>query len=132
MIEKLKPQITEKDGGAFGIIVERKFATGEELQDKINELIDAVNVLQAQVAILEEHTHPTAKTEPADPHAKQQEWVGKLCRFWDNDGDETCFSILEHIDKNSPYMYCASGDWWYKHCKPVNPDSDIIYKGEQQ
>jgi hypothetical protein len=32
---------------------------------KINELVDAVNVLQAQVAILEEHAHPTATTKPA-------------------------------------------------------------------
>ena len=32
------------------------------IEGKINELVDAVNKLQAQVAILEEHAHPTAKT----------------------------------------------------------------------
>jgi hypothetical protein len=37
-----------------------------KLAEKINELIDAVNVLQAQVAILEEHAHPTATTKPAE------------------------------------------------------------------
>ena len=31
----------------------------------VNSLVDAVNVLQAQVAILQEHAHPTAKT-PAE------------------------------------------------------------------
>ena len=37
-----------------------------EMGEKINELVDAVNVLQAQVAILKEHAHPTATTEPAE------------------------------------------------------------------
>ncbi len=38
------------------------FEAGRKLNLKINELVDAVNVLQAQVAILQEHAHPTAKT----------------------------------------------------------------------
>lgn len=33
---------------------------------KLNEVIDAVNELQAQGAILEEHAHPTAKTPDYD------------------------------------------------------------------
>lgn len=110
---------------------------------KINELVDKVNDLttnldgqartlveqQAKISILEEHAHPTATTKPADPYAEQRKWIGKLCKFWDYDGEEKWFSILEHIDKNSPYTYCASGDWWYKHCELVKPDDDIIYKG---
>lgn len=57
---------------------------------KINELVDAVNAmqnlwlevatakkiileLQARAAILEEHAHPTATTEPTDPYAEQDE-----------------------------------------------------------
>lgn len=67
---------------------------------------------------------------PADPYSEQRKWIGKLCKFWDYDGEEKWFSVLEYIDKNSPYTYCASGDWWYKHCEPVKPDDDIIYKGE--
>lgn len=75
-----------------------------KLQKKINELVDAVNELQkdreeikewigivsdlrsrvpvveSRVSILEEHTHPTARTEPADPYAD--------CRFW------TCYNVL--------------------------------------
>ena len=57
MIEKLKRPV--KIGGTT-------------FREKINELVDAVNKLQAQVAILEEHAHPTAKT-PVDPYAEQQE-----------------------------------------------------------
>lgn len=51
MIEKLKRPV--KIGGTT-------------FREKINEVVDAVNVLQAQVAILEEHAHPTAKTEPTE------------------------------------------------------------------
>lgn len=51
MIEKLKRPV--KIGGTT-------------FREKINELVDAVNVLQAQVAILEEHAHPTATTKPAE------------------------------------------------------------------
>jgi FtsZ-binding cell division protein ZapB len=48
-----------------------------KLAEKINELVDAVNVLQAQVAILQEHAHPTATTEPADPYAEQRKEMNK-------------------------------------------------------
>ncbi len=37
-----------------------------EQVDAFNALVDAVNKLQAQVAILQEHAHPTVKTEPAE------------------------------------------------------------------
>jgi septal ring factor EnvC (AmiA/AmiB activator) len=40
-----------------------KFPSKENIFVKINELVDAVNKLQAQVAILEEHAHPTATTD---------------------------------------------------------------------
>jgi hypothetical protein len=43
-----------------GILI--KLPDDQIVIDKINELVDAVNVLQAQVAILQEHAHPTAKT----------------------------------------------------------------------
>ena len=135
-------------------------ASPYDLQIKINELVDTVNTIQKEreaerfeiqewIGILEAvrksvNVHEKQidelqmKLEPekcetsADPYAEQQKWIGKLCKFWDYDGEEKWFSILEHIDKNSPYTYCASGDWWYKHCELVKPDDDIIYKGEQQ
>ena len=94
------------------------------IQDKINELVDAVNGI-LDYAPLE----MAMKAEPSNPYAEQRKWIGKLCKFWDYDGEENWFSILEHIDKNSPCPYCASGDWWYKHCEPVKTDDDIIYKG---
>ena len=101
--------------------------------EKINEIIDAVNQMQAQVAILEEHAHPTAKT-PVDPYAEQRKWVGKLCRFWDDDAfvtsNDWAFGILTSIDKGMQFQYCCNENCNFKHCEPVKPDDDIIYKGE--
>lgn len=99
-----------------------------KLAEKINELVDAVNELQTR----SENVQPDAESRSEnvqDEFAEQRKWIGKLCKFWDYDGEEKWFSILEHIDKNSPYTYCASSDWWYKHCEPVKPDDPIVYKG---
>ena len=101
------------------------------LQHKINELVDAVNVLQAQVAILEEHAHPTATTKPADPYAEQRKWIGKLCWFWDIQEEYKFVGILGEVADNGTYFQ-KDGIVSYLNCEPVKPDDDIIYKGEQQ
>ena len=115
-------------------------ASPYDLQIKINELVDAVNsIVSVQEKLIDsrfvvETKHDNSEKTNCqknmqDEFAEQRKWIGKLCKFWDYDGEEKWFSILEHIDKNSPYTYCASGDWWYKHCEPAKPDDDIIYKG---
>lgn len=112
---------------------------------KINELVDVVNsivsvqekLIDSRFVVETKHEEPADNSEKVncqenaqDKFTEQRNWIGKLCKFWDYDGEEKWFGILEHIDKNSPYTYCVSGDWWYKHCEPVKPDDDIIYKGE--
>lgn len=71
MIEKLKEHdvIDPKTGNVIGTIG----CDLREIMDKLNEVIDAANELQTQVAILEEHAHPTATTKPADPYAEQKD-----------------------------------------------------------
>lgn len=122
----------------------------EEFQAKDEEIAEWIDILEAvrksvnvhekQIDELQMKLEPEKCDIPdsddaiqevihSDPYAEQRKWIGTLCEFWDYDGEEKWFSILEHIDKNSPYQYCASGDWWYKHCEPVKPDDDIIYKG---
>ena len=98
---------------------------------KLNEVIDAVNVLQAQVAILEEHAHPTAKTEPADPYAEQRKCICKLCWFWNNDKADKVIGILTGVfDEADKPFERSINQTLYKHCEPVKPDDDIIYKGD--
>lgn len=92
---------------------------------KINELVDAVKELQTKVEIVEEHLHPTAKT---DPYAEQRKWIGTLCRCWDSDINDDLWGILQDIKDNKTEKYYLYGIG-YEHCEPVKPDDDIIYKG---
>lgn len=100
-----------------------------KLAEKINKLVDAVNVLQAQVAILEEHAHPTATTKPTDLYAEQRRWIGKLCRFSQLCGCHQHIDILKRISESGLYV-TDDGELHYAYCEPVKPDDDIIYKGE--
>lgn len=132
MIEKLKPQTIEKDGGAFGIIVERKVATDEEMQEKINEVIDAVNELheeaennariradlanlidtlvaennihEKQIDELQMKVEPEKCKTPVDPYAEQRKWVGKLCHFWNKtEYTDDIYGFLTDIVSTNKY-----------------------------
>ena len=135
MIEKLpenKDKVFKTETGEYLTIPE--LSIPKPISDKINELIDAVNVLQAQVAILEEQLHPTAKV---DPYAEQRRWIGKLCRFWFADAEHPTFGILDFVDAGTHpepfHIDCSESEQgWYPHCEPVKPDDDIIYKKEEQ
>lgn len=113
-----------------------KYPDFDDLKDKINEIIDTIYNMQLAISNLDpdsewyDGNHIADISKKVDPYEAQLRWVGKLCKFWDYENEEKWFSVLEHIDKNSPYPYCASGDWWYKHCEPVGLDDEIIYKGE--
>lgn len=70
----------------------------------------------------------------ADPYAEQKKWIGKLCKFWDDDNTNSSCGILTSIDTETfeePQFVC-NDEYDYEHCEPVKPDDDVIYKGEQQ
>lgn len=124
-IQKLKGK--EHDNGIYTTI--ECSASNSDLFQKVNELIDVVNALVEENNIHEKQIDELQMKEPVDKFAEQKRWIGKLCRFWDD--EEDChFSILVDVLKCAPYPYCCKGDWWYKHCEPVLPDNDRIYKGE--
>lgn len=129
MIEKLSEYKITKRNGDY-INADNNVRVMNTLVVKINELVDAANsIVSVQEKLIDSRfVVETKHEEPVDTFVEQKKWIGKLCKFWDYDGEEKWFSKLENIDKNSPYSYCASGDWWYKHCEPVSPDDDIIYK----
>ena len=118
---------------------------------KLNELIDAVNLLQCKNVHIESDlqdlmypkeikgelgenvtiSKPEKCETPADPYAEQRKWIGKLCRFWDDNYKITKhFGILTRIDETAIVRYEADNGFWYCACEPVKPDDDIIYKGE--
>lgn len=96
------------------------------VQQTINQLVDAVNELQATISKME-------KVEPAenvqDKFAEQRKWIGYLCWFWDDKYDLKTAGVLEDITTIEEEFHYAKKDTCtvWKHCEPVKPDDDIIY-----
>lgn len=129
-------------------------ACGEIVINKINDLCDAVNELQLAkdvmfnridmlnnaICDMRNATENTPiskkeKVEPADPYAEQRKWIGKLCKFWDNDDtQQLSYGVLTKIDTESGFgvQYCCNDEYDYDDCQPVKPDDDIIYKGSDK
>mgnify|MGYP003318011409 CR=1 FL=1 len=105
---------------------------------KINELVDAVNgILAAQeqyATIYKEDIVPMLtpeNEEPADPYAEQRKCICKLCWFWnDNKADKVIGILTGVFDEADKPFERNIGQTLYKHCEPVKPDDDIIYRGE--
>lgn len=103
--------------------------------NKINELVDAVNELQTKVNKMAQNLNfaqPEVKENVQDKFAEQRRWIGKLCRFWDDDNTNSSCGILTSIDTETfkePQFVC-NDEYDYEHCEPVKPTDSIIYKGE--
>lgn len=118
------------------------------LAAKINELIDVVNELQEsqntywtdiaeikkELQTRAENVQPDAESRPEnvpDKFAEQRRWIGYLCWFWDDEYDLKTAGVLEEITTIEEEFNYAKKDncTVWKHCEPVKPDDDIIYKG---
>lgn len=89
------------------------------LVGKINELVDAVNEL--------EKTAETRKFSKME----QRRWLGKICRFWYDNPNDTLLDYLDKIQtgKNGVEYYSKESGDWFPHCEPVLPTDNAIYKG---
>ena len=135
MIKKITPDhILGLDGLPTTIMPD-----SAKLMRKINELVDAVNKLQKDydnVCVwVGEQKLKTPVENVQDEFAEQRKWIGKLCKFWDDEDEGYVYEILIDIeDDGSDYPYKMTDDdsenWTisYKHCEPVS--EDLIYKGE--
>ena len=120
------------------------------IKQTVNQLVDAVNELQEmckscdnQIGILAEQIaklqhdnseKTNCQENVQDKFAEQRKWIGKLCKFWDDEDEGYVYEILIDIeDDGSDYPYkmtdVDSENWTmsYKHCEPVS--EDLIYKG---
>ena len=127
MIEKLKWDEQPEDAA-------------KEVQNLIDQLVDAVNELQGHIKFLDERIRTknfmvdVDKTNPISKYyidiEEQRKWEGKLCWFWDEDPEDKIVDVLSCIDISDKYPYVmCDHQVHYKHCEPVKPDDDIIYKG---
>ena len=154
MIEKLKtPKNINWDDTPENLIQRHKIIS--DVYDKVNQLVNAVNKLETMAKntntvleslVQENNIHEKqidelqmkAEPEKCETPAQnmpdldiQLSWVGHLCRFWDYDKIESTYAILYDINVWSEHPYCKSNGNQYKHCEPVNPDDDVIYKKDK-
>lgn len=139
MIEKLKWDEQPEDAA-------------KEVQNLIDQLVDAVNELQPakdvmfnridmlnnaicdirnRISALDDPTYHEAEPEPADPYAEQRKWIGCICRFWFDNPDNTALDYLGKIQtgENGIEYYGKETYDWFPHCEPVLPTDNAIYKG---
>lgn len=89
----------------------------------------SVNVHEKQIDELQMKLEPEKCESPVDPFAEQRSWIGKLCWVWDDDDNDRTFAkLIEIIEDDGDRPFKCFTRW--KHCEPVKPDDDIIYKGE--
>lgn len=118
----------------------------KEYYKSLTAAIESINVHERQIdklqMMLEPHkceprpenvqTDAESRSENVqDPFAEQRGWIGKLCKFWnDDDSPDVQYGELVNIwDTDDCPFQCGDGEW-YEYCEPVKPDDPIIYKGE--
>lgn len=76
-----------------------------------------------------------------DKYDKQRKWIGRLCKFWDDDESFWKIGILVRINPQSidgkVFIYRSPDSWerWcgsWKHCEPLASNDKLIYKGEKK
>lgn len=129
MIEKLEKHIGTIKAGNVSYDA-MKLASINKMHEKINELVDAVNKLDALLDLTNTAIQAVKKTEPADPYAEQRKWIGKFCWFWiSGKNNKIHYGKLKQIDPFSKHHYIDEDLACWDFCEPVKPDDDIIYQG---
>ena len=102
------------------------------LIQKINELVDVVNELQATISKMGNVAENGNFAKNAqDPYAEQRKWIGKLCRVRDKLDAKWNYRILKSVDKTiSTHPFWDAEDYEWEICEPVSQDDFVIYKGE--
>lgn len=143
MIEKLYLD-RRHSFGTLDWLENRNEPSGAKLiETKINELVDAVNELQesqntywTDIAELKKELQTRAKIVQGfknlqDPYAEQRKCICKLCWFWNDDKADKVIGILTGVfdEAERPFErnICQR---LYKHCEPVLPTDNAIYKGD--
>lgn len=105
------------------------------IEEKINEIIDTIYDMQLAISNLDpdsewyDGNHIADTSKKVDHYAEQKKWIGRLCRFWDDNFKTIkCLGVLTRIDETAIVPYEADNGFWYCACEPVKPDDDVIFK----
>lgn len=57
--------------------------------------------------------------------------VGMLCKFWDDNPEDYGVGILSEVDEDDNRCYCMESSYgdWYKHCRRLTPDEVSEFTG---
>lgn len=114
----------DMDVGSVNLVYENT-----PLIQKINELVDAVNEIMTWRFETDDES-PAENVQ--DKFAEQRKWIGKACWFWNENYEDKVIGVLTGVFDNADRPFERNIDQTlYKHCEPVKPDDDIIYKAEQ-
>ena len=67
---------------------------------------------------------PIEIPEPYVPKQDYSKWIGKVCKFWDDDESKATYGVLESYQEDSPYPFGGSFEAC-KHCRPVTADEIV-------
>lgn len=145
--KELEHKINELVGVVNGILAaQEQYATiyNEDIVPMLTPVNEEPHISKMETTESEHFADTSKMIKPAengkcaknaqDPYAEQRKWIGKLCRFWDDDAfvtsNDWAFGMLTSIDKGMQFQYCCNENCNFKHCEPVSPDDETIFKGE--
>lgn len=124
MLEKLK----------YGDSVSARSDKVNKLIDIVSGLVDENNVHEKQIDDLQQKVEGLETTVYSDKNEKAEgEWdkydsfIGKLCRFKDNEDDKWHYGILDYIITDSEYPFWDKNGFEWSICEVVKPYDDVIF-----
>ena len=138
MIEKLKVVMKPEDWKLP--VNELEMRCLKNLLLKVDELVDVVNKQQDIIRQIGEWGSEKGEClwcenitafDNNDLYAEQKRWIGKICRFWYDNPNDTLLDYLDKIQmgKNGIEYYSKESGDWFPNCEPVLPTDNAIYKG---
>lgn len=132
MIEKLDKHLASNINSCN---MSQNIMVADKAIEKINEIIDTIYDMQLAISQLDpdsdwyDGNHIADTSKKVDPYAEQRKCICKLCWFWNDDKADKVIGILTGVFDEADRPFERSiNQTLYKHCEPVKPDDDIIYK----
>lgn len=87
------------------------------LQDLFNKMDELQSQLFTSYNLLQKDLDTMIQS--IDPYAKQRQWIGKKCKFWDNNHEKPSFDILAAIHDNHECPFITKHGYIYHNCEII-------------